>query len=832
MGSDQEIVDYLKDGSILVWSRPANGPFEGPQNWNSADRGRVDGLFFYATRCNNSTRLYGWGGIGRANFIFSSFDLSSSEAQSQYGIFSNISPSALASEDSYDEAFPHRVYGFVVTNSSPTLLLPHVPTTEEFFARNVTHNPLQDIVCIAAGGRDSIGSGPHFVLVCTSSGALYAGGFTGTLAGFTGDTSNPVPPFPIVAKYNQMGLGDVNPRGDETPPTLISVRSSTYSQSALQRVYGDSPTFAGVKFVKTQASSRAGFALDEDGFIWMSGFVQSYAEPTEFPENSINLPYFRKTVVSQYYDSSATLVSGDLRFVDFWASECEILALTADGRLFGKGRELNTGPPSVANGFMLGNARQTRLYHEVGGFVDTVTVLYPARNFHDVGLSQDNTREQRFQRIEFSPPDNPYGTRATGVVIMTRVPGQLEPGSSLAGDEANMAVGVSLTNPGWGYTSPPTITVIRESKRHGFCALEFWREAEFATTIFTGTWKHASMCSRLSSATIPDSRRDPPNDAETATKTTFAAVSSEGVAYTWGRSAGTGSCASPRRIGRQFQYDARRGPNGEPIPANTGWHPDSLIAELNDFFEQIRPFGTECADADLVAYHQMPTGYAPLDVLVADAIALASPIPQPAVYEKIYVGNRFGVLLDVDGKVSFWGQTARTPDNVNRLDLTTLASVNPTLGAFSYVDAAVSGDVVALLRDDGTIWTYGVAAPGLGQGKTTYADQVSNCKPIAKVVGSATWSKVFPVSGVYEALRAGFYAVRAPEELDPLYDTRLNPLEPFSAALSGAGAAVTPTSPVTEPEAEFFDEENPEEGFLRPSEDTEEEPAEEGEEEE
>jgi hypothetical protein len=688
----QAAIDHLAKPS-LAW-QPAAGvrdirfvsPLPSPNEYKQS---RSDLTLFRASRANGTPRLYGWGGIGNLNGpIVSSVDF----------------PPALASHDAYSQAFPAEFYGFTANASLLTLRSlrsPHMPNTEEFFDTSAPHNPLQNVVSIAAAfGVGSFVPEHNIVVACTADGALYASGLANI-------------DFPTSASpaYNETGLGGL--------PGTFARELSPHVQSALQRVYGDDSDFVSVKFTKVQiavsGNVRACLALDDEGYIWMTGDVRFFANAADFPENSTNLRYFRKRTVTQYYDKSATLISGELLFVDLWAGPSVLMAKTFDGRMFTLGTRAT-----------FGKRLSTTTFHEIGGFVDTVSVTNEGSFF--VGQSGSS-----FSSVLFSAPSEPYGERATGVAV-------IEGSGSLSKLKA-----IRITNPGWGYTSPPSITIVRGTSTPPAGFVEGAAECE----IYTGSWRHAGIAGLVNASGAGQSDHY------------ISAISSDGIIYLWGAM-------------------------------------ESAVDE----------------------------GETPGPLRMHGVISLANPngAPQPALYEKVFLGKfgsgagfrtvYFGVALDADGKVSFFSPKSSmiglgvtpTLELTENFTLKLLSDADETLGEYSFVDAACSGYSVALVRDDGVVFTYGSVRRGgfpagtsppsnqggaLAQGIDTYEIDGEDgsyglLRKMRPIIGSARFSRVFPLAGDFanDSSESGFYAVRASEEIEPLYGTRVEPLPPYQNPLT------------------------------------------------
>jgi len=706
----QAAVDHLST-TKTAWARASGG-------MHAFSNQRGDLVLFRNSRRNGTLRLYGWGGIGVFNTLVGARP-------------------ALANPDLYDEVFPHAFYNFEVFNGNPVInpgflpsvRLPHLINTEDHLETQAAHNPLQNIVSIAASYAANAVTA-HMVVACTADGALYAHGFA-SLA-----TPDSV--------FNPLGLGDFPFFNPDLPP----IEGPTpRQQTALQRVYGKDASFSSVKFVKVQScqSETVFIALDEDGHLWMSGNAVRFAAASDFEENSTNLMFFSQRAVTQYYDKTAALINEELLFTDFWVGFRSLLAITADGRLFGLG-----------NRFSLGRQLDTTVFHEVGGFVDTVTVTNEGDFF------SGDSGEAEFIEVAFSAPSDAYGETATGFALVEN------PGAS-----NSKLKGIVITNPGWGYTSPPTISFTRGggSPPAGF------EEAEAECTIYTGTWKHASVAGHNTDASptsVPNSGR--------LYFDHYVAVNEDGVVYSWGAIS-------------DLSFNAETQPG----------------FALGKFFVE-----------------------GPRRMLGAITLSALSGVPQPASYEKVFAGrctvvvplrepspntqvrsHNFGVAIDADGKLSFWGACPEsaeltpsiTPTLKRSADALTLLEPvagerNDDLIEFGvFIDAACSERSVALVTSDHEIVTYGGLgtrggnqfphAPALGQGKSVYDedelgeflgqsidpdDDLEKLRYMRRIAGGANFVRVFAVPGGRNL--SGYYAVREPEELDPLYGTRISPRPP------------------------------------------------------
>lgn len=455
----EQIIHYLTT-SRTVWrtvipttnrffsSRPATYD----NNWPL-----VTSTFFYGVRASTAPRLYMWGDIG---------NLQTYKKQPMYtgaatSLGSNFTIVAAASAAAYQQVFP--------PNSSSVSNHPGIcaPNTEEFLSRGAVHNPLPDVVSIDAVDN-------AVVMACDASGKLYVRGDVD--AGLDNECVD----SPLNPAYNQLGLGPRRPKECDVMPFInIPPRfNSPCRQYALQRVYGDDPSFGSVKFVKVQSFRSLCAALDDEGYIWFAGDATSVSSSDEYPadpSSSRQFSYYRKQVVTQWIDIHGVLQSGELTFSDMWldgGSGYTLLALTKDGRLFVVG---------TATGWGVAAAVTTR-YRQIGGFIDTIA---PVGGGPTISTSAVTITIA-------APPAG--GTRAQAQPIMQNVgPGQWT------------LFGVRLNNPGSGYTSPPAVTVTYSG---------ISRTDLVTCTVFDSTWK---------SAHVKGSR--------------YAGISSAGVLYLWGPNA-------------------------------------------------------------------------------------------------------------------------------------------------------------------------------------------------------------------------------------------------------------------------------------------------------
>jgi hypothetical protein len=449
------IAEHLKE-SATVWD---HGRSTRASTANENFR-RHGGTFFTGTRIASYTRFYCIGGLGQRTRQGGNI------YQHQ---FVNVGPPVpfsertCVSEDAREEAFP----------AANTASWPAVVNTEEFLDYARALFPLQDIVSMAAYEAGNSISPGGTILACDSAGRLYSCGQHSYA-------------FPLSDPLQRNPLGHGPKKSQET--FQADTGPDPRRANVLQRVYGEDDDFSAIKFKQVAACRRTSFALSEDGDIYMAGDVSSFGLAADFPENSTDLPWFRKKVVSEYYDTSAALVSGSLTFTDIWAGgdvRPVLMAKDEDGRLFMCGK------------FVLGSPRDSPVFHEIGGFVTSVTLTHPG-NYSLVSPPV----------ITVSDPDNPYGTKPTFEIR----PQAFSPAGGITD--------IRLVNAGWGYSSPPTITFTNSPDNNNAAA---------TCTVFSGTWRTACVSKTgLASASL--------TSAESGTFENYAAVSeSNGSLYIWGR---------------------------------------------------------------------------------------------------------------------------------------------------------------------------------------------------------------------------------------------------------------------------------------------------------
>ena len=440
-GDTAGVAQHLKD-SVTAWDCGV-GRF---QNSFSNFR-RHNGTFFTSTRGASYNRFYVIGRAGDGQ-LSPSYTIYSGDNTTRVLTDSTVSPDAQA------EAFPAAATDF-------DRRWPSVVNTEEFLDYSRALFPLQNIVSMAAYVEGaSISPGGH-VIACDADGRLYS----------CGDHNYTGLDFGSVINLNRNALGH-GPKKQFTSgqPTIDPRRVRV-----LQRVYGDDDSFSSVKFVQVAAARKASFALSEDGHIWMAGDVSPFASAGDFSDNSTDLPWFREKQVSEYYDRAAELISESLTFTDIWAGGDAfpvLMAKTDDGRLF------------MCGSFRLGQARTSKVFHEVGGFVTAVTLTN--------GGSGYTTKPT----VTASDPDNPAGSKPTFDVLIG----------------SGSVSGIRLVNAGWGYSAPPTLTFSGGGGTNAAATCELFDADE--------TWISAAVGKELAGTTVVN--------------TNFAAITSAGKIYFWG----------------------------------------------------------------------------------------------------------------------------------------------------------------------------------------------------------------------------------------------------------------------------------------------------------
>lgn len=292
--------------------------------------------------------------------------------------------------------------------------------------------------------------GPNydFQFFCTTEGHLFAGGirsrnYSGLLGG------------------NALGFGPDFPQTDYLSPDLQQQKIFTKSGASLTvgtkitRVLGENGELLNVKFVEVWVVSYgqpiAVLALDNTGNIWYSG--QPYKvnlEPASAFAQGDDLFYFEKKECDSYI-SSAGAVAGPVKFKSLFSVAQTLFAITTTGKLLAKGDVTHIG---ITPDPRTGRVRRTSFY-ECSGFVDSITVVNRGQGYRS-GF-----------RAEFSLPQHPEGRRAVGYVVV--------------GNDGGVEK-ILIWDPGWGYTSPPTITFPASISDSG-------SGASATCEIFSGTWQ-------------------------------------------------------------------------------------------------------------------------------------------------------------------------------------------------------------------------------------------------------------------------------------------------------------------------------------------------------
>jgi hypothetical protein len=315
-----------------------------------------------------------------------------------------------------------------------------------------------------------------FQFFCTTEGHLFAGGirnrnYSGLLGG------------------NALGFGPDFPQTNYLSPVEQQQRIFTKSGASLAvgtkvtRVLGENGELSSVKFVEVWVVSYgqpiAVLALDSNGDIWYSG--QPYKVKLE-PANSFaqgdDLFYFEKKECNSYI-SPAGSVEGPVKFRSLFTVAQTLFATTTTGKLLLKGDVTHIG---ISPDAQTGRASRTNFY-ECSGFVDSVTIVNRGQGYSG-----------GFGKVEFSLPQHPEGTRASGYVVT---------------DNNGGIERIDILDPGWGYTSPPSITFLLSPN-------DTADGASATCEIFSGTWQKIK-------GTIDSNGRY-----------TLIAISSQGIAYLFG----------------------------------------------------------------------------------------------------------------------------------------------------------------------------------------------------------------------------------------------------------------------------------------------------------
>lgn len=249
---------------------------------------------------------------------------------------------------------------------------------------------------------------------------------------------------------------------------------SPKDRNFFQRPYNPIAEYATTRFVRcglsggTATPEIKGFAfcsylLSESGKVWAAGNIarcQTDDASAFSLEPSGNLLYFTPRDNAFYTNAAGqTLSQSDLVFTDislrpddnYYESShstgspyFRFLLITSDGKMLSRGD------------FFSRDNLQGQWY-DTSSFLDSVVV-------NDGGSYPGAFGFQ----IQVSPPDNPNGIRATCTPVV----------------QSGAIVSVTVGNPGWGYTSPPTFTITTQ----GAAPV---RQASLSAQLFSGQWRKA-----------------------------------------------------------------------------------------------------------------------------------------------------------------------------------------------------------------------------------------------------------------------------------------------------------------------------------------------------
>jgi hypothetical protein len=290
------------------------------------------------------------------------------------------------------------------------VLLNFYPNTEQFVGgMSLPHRPLK-IVSAALTEEtvgDFLGLSNATGLCCTDDGRLYV---------WNAQLGQQLLWFLENQSFNTLGLGPENPEEllRYNPDLIVDadqfLTDAFYRQLRVQRdlptiVFGENGNLLEEKFVQVAAnpgiitlrhnsanpvqrgreSASCYLALSESGRIWMSGGVREFALPSEFPENSTALPWFRET--SDYtYETPAGLQTAEtpLRFTEIRTRPGVLTALTDAGRLFFCGSFLARGGFGILGGrtpmpppdddATENLVQYNTVFREFTGFIDSLAV--------------------------------------------------------------------------------------------------------------------------------------------------------------------------------------------------------------------------------------------------------------------------------------------------------------------------------------------------------------------------------------------------------------------------------------------------------------------------
>lgn len=309
-----------------------------------------------------------------------------------------------------------RVYclGYSEALRSSTFSESNRPSTEEF-PPSTTRNVINDVVdastlWVIVDDPAIVNVDIHLAVLCTSKGYLYVQGNERVS---------------LENNRKLFGFGPENIENrllDNYLATGRRVFKTKTSRGRLTRVLGENGDLEQVEFKSVASHQHCLAALDSYGSIWFSGDPcrSGFTVEGQFPNDAGGLlSFFRKADFESYEDASGTVTPAQpLAFKKIRAGGTTMLALGDDDYLYVWGK------------FNLGKELTSTRPHRVDGFVDSVELV--------AGGSAYTTTPS----VTASTPQHPDGT--TAVFQITRTGDQI--------------TGISISNPGWGYTSAPTIT--------------------------------------------------------------------------------------------------------------------------------------------------------------------------------------------------------------------------------------------------------------------------------------------------------------------------------------------------------------------------------------
>jgi hypothetical protein len=286
------------------------------------------------------------------------------------------------------------------------------PSTEQFYGGNgQTQFPVATIAIAASAEVEGAAS----VIIADANGRLWVRSGASNVSG---------------TDHNHLGLGPFI--GHMKDDGFLS-RKRRNSRCALTPVYGEGNDLENVRFLDVSvvnfgfnSSARISAAIDSTGQLWFAGnpCARKFAVEAQFPDDASGvLSYFRKAEFYSYIDASGTVtLDSPLEFKKHVACKDFIVAIDVNDSMYIWGKR-----------FRLGKLRESSTPHKVSGFVDSASVTNEGSGYDDFfGVS-----------VAASDPDLPDGVRATFV----------------AGVAGGKVVSIRIDNPGYGYLSPPTLTV-------------------------------------------------------------------------------------------------------------------------------------------------------------------------------------------------------------------------------------------------------------------------------------------------------------------------------------------------------------------------------------